>query len=89
MDRILTLHFIDGSKLTFEFPEQVSNAIARKLKLEDLLSGETLVVEAEGSLLIFPATSIKYMALSAPLMRAKEFAASLPRQAILGATIRG
>ena len=29
MDNTLTLHFIDGSKLSFEFPEQAGNPPSR------------------------------------------------------------
>ena len=88
MERILTLHFIDGTKLSFDFGEQVPNAAARKLTLEDFMASRHLVVEAEGSVMIFPVANIKYMALSVPVLNAKGAAASLPRHAITGARIR-
>jgi len=88
MERILTLHFIDGTKLSFDFGEQVPNAAARKLKLEDFMASRHLVIEAEGSVMIFPVANIKYMALSVPVLNAKGAAASLPRHAIVGARIR-
>jgi len=47
MDRILTLHFIDGSKLSFDFPVQTANATARQLKIADLLTSKHVVIEAE------------------------------------------
>jgi len=87
MDRVLTLHFIDGSKLAFEFPEQAASTTARRLKMSDLMTQKHVVVEAEGSVMIFPVTSIKYMALSAPLMARKDRAAALPGHAIAGARI--
>lgn len=38
MDRVLTLHFIDGSKLSFEFDEQTGNQAARTIKLADFMA---------------------------------------------------
>ena len=84
MDRTLTLHFIDGSKLTFEFPQQAPNAAARKLKLDEFLQSQHLVIEAEGSVLVFPVANIKYAALSSPLLDAGSL---LQRHAIVGARI--
>jgi len=63
MERILTLHFIDGTKLSLAFEEQ-GNSAARKLKVEKLMTSKHLVVEAEGSVMIFPVANIKYMAIS-------------------------
>jgi len=49
MDRVLTLHFIDGSKLAFEFPEQAASTTARRLKMSDLLTGEReAILEHDG-----------------------------------------
>jgi hypothetical protein len=86
MERTLTLHFIDGTKLSFEYEAQTQNNAARQVKLNDFLSGKHLVVEAEGSVLIFPVSSIKYMALSATSL--KGALPALPRHAIVGARIR-
>src|SRR5205085_10911135 len=61
MDRILTLHFIDGSKLSFDFPEQTSSAAARQLKIADLLTSKHVVIEAEGTVMLFPVSNIKYL----------------------------
>ena len=87
MDRALTLHFIDGSKLTFDFVTQAPNAVARQLKLAELMTSKHLVVEAEGSLLIFPVANIKYMALSGSDTKGAKVA-QLPKHAITGARIR-
>lgn len=85
-DRTLTLHFNDGSKLTFEFPEQAPNAAAKQIKLTDFMTSKHVVVEAEGNLLIFPIANIKYIALSgAGAGPAKS--PGLPKHAILGARI--
>lgn len=87
MDRALTLHFTDGTKLTFDFVAQTPNAAARQLKLADFLTSKHLVVEAEGSLLIFPVSSIKYMALSGAGPKGNTVT-QLPKHAITGARIR-
>ena len=88
MERALTLHFVDGSKISFDFDEQTGNAHARKIKLDDFLSGQHLVVEAEGSVLIFPVANIKYMAFATPLLDTKTLTAALPRHTIVNARIR-
>jgi hypothetical protein len=85
VDRILTLHFIDGTKLTLEFPEQVAIAAARQQKFAEILAAEQLVVEVEGSVLVIPRSSIKYLSLSLPDVSAKDL---LPRSALTGARIR-
>lgn len=86
-ERILTIHFIDGSKLSFEFEEQGPNAAAKQIKLQDFLTGKHLIVDSDGGLLIFPVTSIKYVALrGAAGAFGKE--ATLPKGAIRGARIR-
>ena len=89
MDRILTLHFVDGSKLSFDFDEQAASVHARKVKLDDFLTGQHLVIEAEGSVLIFPVSAIKYMAFTTPLLDTQSVSGALPRHAILRARIRG
>jgi len=89
MDRVLTLHFIDGSKLAFDFPEQTANEAARQIKLADFMTSKHLVVEAEGSVMVFPVANIKYIALSLPTLSGKGGARSaLPKHAIVGARIR-
>jgi hypothetical protein len=88
MERILTLHFIDGSKLAFEFAEQAPNAAGRKLKLDDFMASRHLVIEAEGQVMIFPVANIKYLSLSLPVVSARGTTAGLPRHAIVGARIR-
>jgi len=88
MERILTLHFIDGTKLAFDFDEQTANPAARSLKLADFMTSKHLVIEAEGSVLVFPVSSIKYMAFTTPTLNARGAAAALARHAITGARIR-
>lgn len=86
-DRYLTVHFNDGSKLSFEFPEQTANVAARQMKVSEFLTSKHLVVEAEGSVLLIPVTSIKYLAINAADVVSGK-ALALPKHAILGAHIR-
>lgn len=85
--RSMTLHFTDGTKITFDFPEQTTNIAGKNLCIEDFLSNDSVLIENEGNLLVFPMHNIKYV----------QFAASeafdldvvkLPRSLIRGATIR-
>jgi len=87
--RILTLHFVEGSKISFEFPEQTANPAARQIKLSDFMTSKHLVIEAEGTVMMFPVNNIKYLQFSLPMLATKGAKkASLPRHAILGARVR-
>jgi len=88
LERTVTLHFIDGTKLSLEFPEQSASASARKLKMSDFLSGQHVVIEAEGSVLVCPMANIKYMSFTTPTLDAKDMKEALPGHAIVGASIR-
>ena len=87
MDRIATLHFLDGSKLSFDFPEQATNAAGRQLRFADFMSSKHVVIEAERQVFVFPTTSIKYIAFSVPSLT-REALGALPRHAITGARVR-
>jgi len=88
-DRQLTLHFNDGSKISFDFPEQAENVTARQLKIAEFLTSKHLIVEAEGSILIFPVANIKYIAISGPMgATPARTAVALPKHMIRGARIR-
>ena len=88
MEQILTLHFIDGSKLAFDFPTQSMNAAARKIKLTDFMTAKHVVIEADGQVFVMPVANIKYIALSAPGVDSKTAGYVLPTHAIIGARIR-
>ena len=88
LERTVTLHFIDGTKLSMEFPEQSGSPTARKLKMSDFLAGQHVVIEAEGSVLICPMANIKYMSFTTPTLDMKDMKEALPRHAIVGASIR-
>ncbi|MEZ5446883.1 MAG: hypothetical protein R3F45_14045 [Gammaproteobacteria bacterium] len=65
-DRILTLHFTDGTSMSFDFPEQTTHAVAKRLKIEDFLNSSNVIVEADGSVMIFPMANIKYIQVMPP-----------------------
>ena len=87
-DRMLTLHFVDGTKLSFDFPEQTKIAAGKQLRLEEFMKGNHLLVEADGSLLIFPVANIKYIQMSSAF-GVIDPNVKLPNAAIRGATIVG
>jgi hypothetical protein len=86
-DYSLTLHFNDGSKISFDFPEQTPNAAAKQIKLADFMTSRHLVIEADGDVLIFPIANIKYIALSSAGASLGGMA-GLPKHAITGARVR-
>lgn len=59
--RDLTIHFIDGSKMSLNFPKQADNPTAGLLKLNEALAARHLLVEADGALLLIPFENIKYV----------------------------
>ncbi len=59
--RGMTIHFTDGSKLSFQFPRQIEEDYNAAAKLEQLLDKQHLLVEAEGLLYMFPLQNIKYV----------------------------
>jgi len=89
MQNNLTMHFVDGSKLSLDFPSATENPAAKKLRIADFLTSKHLVVEAEGSVLVFPVANIKYLAFSTTGQAAKgALGGSLPRHTLFGARIR-
>jgi hypothetical protein len=63
-DRGLTIHFNDGSKVNFSFPRQVSRDEFVGLRTEKILGQHSLLLEADGALMVIPFSSIKYMQLT-------------------------
>jgi hypothetical protein len=80
-NRALIVHFNDATTLSFIFPKQADNDSVTE-KIRQVLSGEQLVIEADGSLFVIPQSSVKYMqAYPAP--------STLPENVISGATLKG
>ncbi|HQR51045.1 MAG TPA: hypothetical protein PKW44_05355 [Methylophilaceae bacterium] len=85
--RSITLHFTDGTKITFDFPEQTTNVAGKNLRIEDVLTGDHVLIEADGSFLVFPISNIKYVQFS--INEAFDLdVVKLPRSVIRNATIR-
>ena len=80
----LTVHFMDGSKLSYGFPVQSANAAARQLKLEDFLKSPYLMVIADGVLTMFPVANIK--AIQLPVGERAQGVA-LPKHVVTGAKL--
>ncbi len=85
-DRILTLHFTDGTSMSFDFPEQTTHAVAKRLKIEDFLNSSNVIVEADGSVMIFPMANIKYIQIMPPGGIPEEILRGVQR-IIVGATV--
>ena len=79
--RALTIHFTDGSNVSFDFPKQLSDEQAVATRLEKLLKNPYLLIEGDGVLFLFPTNNIKYI-------QAHPAPAKLPDTAIRGATLR-
>ena len=60
-ERGMTIHFTDGSTMNLNFPKQVKSEETVGVRLEKILDKETLMVEADGALLLFPFGNIKYL----------------------------
>jgi hypothetical protein len=80
----LTVHFTDGSKISYGFPRQAANDAARQLRLEDFLKSSYLMVEADGVLTMFPVANIK--AIQLPVGEGMKDV-PLPKHAIRGAKL--
>ena len=60
-ERGMIIHFSDGSKMEVSFPKQVKHEDSVSVRLEMMLEHPMLLVEADGALLMFPFSNIKYL----------------------------
>jgi hypothetical protein len=81
----LTVHFMDGSKLSFGFPNQAANAAARTIRLEEFLKSNYLLVIADGVLTALPVANIK--AIQLPVDEEAMQEVRMPAHVFRGATI--
>jgi len=63
-DRALTIYFLDGTHISFDFPAQRANDAARGMMLDEMLEMPYIMIEADGALLVYPMTAIKSIQLS-------------------------
>jgi hypothetical protein len=85
-DRGLTINFMDGTKLSFGFPEQGANAAAKQIKIEEFMKNPYLMVLADGVLTMFPVVNIKSIQL--PVNAAEVEKIRLPAHVIRNATLK-
>ncbi|HEX4987039.1 MAG TPA: hypothetical protein VFV71_13335 [Burkholderiales bacterium] len=79
-DRGLTIHFMDGTKMSLNFPKQAENEAAVNLKLNEVLNARHMLVEVDGGVLLIPFENVKYI-------QASPGPVSLPKYAIRAASI--
>jgi hypothetical protein len=63
-DRAMTIHFMDGTHVSFDFPAQEANAFGSAILIEELLKNPYVLVEADGALLVYPIANIKSIQLT-------------------------
>ena len=80
----LTVHFMDGTKASYAFPDQAPNEAARQLRLEEFLKSPYLIVIADGVFTMLPVANIK--AIQMPVSENMKKTA-LPKHVIRGATL--
>ena len=59
--RALTIQFTDGTKFSFDFPKQARDDQMIASRIEQVLKDQYLMVEADGTVLMFPLSNIKYV----------------------------
>jgi hypothetical protein len=83
--RGLTIHFNDGSKVSYGFPEQAANAAARQIRMQEFLKSPYLMIIADDVLNAFPVANIK--AIQMPLNEAIKQGVELPAHVITDAVV--
>lgn len=63
VQRGITIHFTDGTKMSLDFPQQAQNEAAALMKFEDVLKNRYVLFEAESTLLLVPFENVKYLQL--------------------------
>jgi hypothetical protein len=76
----LTIHFTDGSSVSFDFPIQPGDPAAITRRVEELLKDQYIMIEAEGALLLYPLANVR----SLQVFPAPD---TLPQNCIKGASI--
>ena len=64
--RFLTIHYVNGTKQKFEFPQQPDETLSGAARTKELLAGNQLILELEDRILIIPFQSIQAIELSPP-----------------------
>jgi hypothetical protein len=82
--RGLTVHFTDGTKMSYGFPEQGANVAAKQMILDSFLKSPYLLVIADGVLTMLPVANIK--AVQFPVDESVA-GMTMPQHVIRGATV--
>ena len=83
--RGLTINFMDGTKVSFNFPEQGTNSAGKQLRLEEFFKHPFLIVLADGVLTLFPVANIK--SIQMPMTERESEEIKLPSHVIRNATL--
>lgn len=59
--RFLTIHFIDGSKLSLTFPQQGDDFTQIASRVQRALDANQLAIEIDGELFVVPMNNVKYL----------------------------
>jgi len=57
----MTIHYMDGSQMKLDFPQQAATGGAQMIKLKEALAARHVLIEADGALLIIPFENIKHI----------------------------
>lgn len=79
-EKLLTIHFNDGSKMSLTFPKQAEFAHQIERKVQNALETSQFAFEAGNELFVIPMSSIKYLLMSPA-------GDDLPESVIRGATL--
>ena len=57
--RNMTIHFVDGTQVAYDFPKQVEDDSTMSSKIEALLDRQFIVIEGDGAIYFYPVNNIK------------------------------
>lgn len=57
--RNMIIHFMDGTKVAYDFPKQVDDELSVASKIGKLLELQYLVIECDGVMQLYPVCNIK------------------------------
>ena len=60
----LTIHFMDGTRISCEFPKQTEDPMRVLRNVRRALESDKIAIELEGQLMLVPTANIKYAAVS-------------------------
>ena len=60
----LVIHFIDGSRLSCDFPRQSEDPMRVLRNVRKAMESDKIALELEGQLLLVPTSNVKYVSVS-------------------------